>query len=75
MKSYQLDLTVNEVSIKTQLYVEVDGANYAAGPPHRVSFVNSERGRAELAAELPEPYLSAVMAVWGEMPTVTEVID
>jgi len=65
-------LTETGVSVKTQKYVEDGGVEYAMGEPHRRAYVNSERGRSEIAAELPEPYLSAVMAVWGSMPTVDE---
>ena len=65
-------LTETGVSVKTQKYVEDGGIQYAVGEPHRRAFVNSERGRREIASELPEPYLSAVMAVWGEYPTMDE---
>jgi hypothetical protein len=65
-------LTDKSVSVKTQKYVEDDGIEYAVGEPHRRAYVNSECGRAEIAEELPEPYLSAVMAVWGDVPTVIE---
>ncbi len=65
-------LTETGASVKTQKYVEDGGVEYAVGEPHRRAYVNSERGRAEIAAELPEPYLSAVMSVWGENPTVVE---
>ena len=65
-------LTETGVSVKTQKYIEDGGVEYAVGEPHRRAYVNSERGRAEIAAELPEPYLSAVMAVWGDVPTVVE---
>ena len=68
-------LTDNGVSIKTQSYIEQDGVEYAAGPPQRCAYANSERGRVEIAAALAEPYLSAVMAVWGDAPTIIEPID
>jgi hypothetical protein len=66
-------LTETGVSVKTQKYVEDEGVEYAVGEPHRRAFVNSERGRHEIAFELAEPYLSAVMAVWGGFPTVDEM--
>lgn len=65
-------LTDKSVSVRTQTYIEHGGVEYAVGEPHRRAYVNSERGRAEIAAELPEPYLSAVLAVWGEAPTIVE---
>lgn len=65
-------LTDKSVSVKTQKYITDGGVEYAVGLPHRRAFVNSERGRAEIAEALQEPYLSAVMAVWGESATVVE---
>lgn len=65
-------LTETSVSVKTQKYIEDGGVEYAVGEPHRRAYVNSERGRAEIAAELPEPYLSAVLAVWGDSAKVIE---
>lgn len=66
-------LTEKGVSIKTQKYVEDGGKEYAVGLPHRCAYQNSACGRTEIAAELSEPYLSAVMAVWGDESTVIEV--
>ena len=34
--------------------------------------MNSKYGRIELEATLPEPYLSSVLAVWGEEPTIVD---
>lgn len=68
-------LTQDSVSVKRQRYAVVDGEEYPIGRPHRKAYVNSERGRTEIQNELEEPYLSAVMAVWGEQPTVIEEID
>ena len=65
-------LTENGVSIMTQKYVVSDGVSYDAGPPHRCSFPNSERGRVEIESVLTGQHLTAVMAIWGEVPTVTE---
>lgn len=73
MEKVVLDaLSSDSVSIKKQLYIEHDGVAYAAGPPHRCAYVNTDRGRGELAAVLPEPYLSAVMAVWGASASMAE---
>ncbi len=68
-------LTQDSVSVKRQRYAVVDGEEYPIGQPHRKAYINSERGRTEIQNELEEPYLSAVMAVWGEQPTVIEEID
>lgn len=38
------------------------------------SYENSEKGRQELQTEVSEPYLSEILAVWGDAPTVTEKV-
>lgn len=58
------------VTVKTRQYMELEGEELNVGELHARAYANSERGRAELAEEVPEPYLSAVLAVWGEEPTV-----
>jgi len=65
-------LNVNSVSIKKQRYTVVDGKEYPIGEPWRRAYVNSAQGRTQVQAEVPEPYSSAIMAVWGDAPTVTE---
>jgi hypothetical protein len=65
-------LAETSVSMRTQKYMEDGDIEYAVGEPHRCAYVNSERGRSEITAALPEPYLSAVMAVWGDAATVIE---
>lgn len=65
-------LNKNGVSIKKQKYIVEDGIKYSAGKPWRRSYINSEEGRIQLQNELSEPYLSAVMIVWGDTPTIIE---
>ena len=73
MEKITLDmLNVDSVSLKKQQYTTVDGKEYPIGEPWRRAYINSAQGRAQVQAEVPEPYLSAIMAVWGETPTVTE---
>ena len=67
------ELNVNSVSVVTRKYIEEEGIKYFVGDIHRRAYVNSEEGRKEINEELSEPYLSAVMTVWGDTPTV--VID
>ena len=59
-------LNENSVTVKTQQYIEVDGKALHVGELHAKAYMNSERGREELAEDVPEPYLSAVLAVWGD---------
>ena len=65
-------LTQDSVSLKKQQYTTVDGQEYPIGEPWRRAYINSIQGRVQVQSEVPEPYLSAIMAVWGETPTVTE---
>lgn len=72
-EKYTLDmLTQDSVSVKIQKYVEVEGMEYPIGEPWRRAYVNSEAGRAQVEAELPEAQKSAIFAVWGDTPTVVE---
>lgn len=64
------ELNINSVSVVTRKYIEEDGVKYFVGDIHRRAYVNSEDGRKEINEELAEPYLSAVMTVWGDTPTV-----
>ena len=54
------------VTVKTQQYIDIEGEELNVGELHARAYANSERGRAELAEEVPEPYLSAVLTVWGK---------
>ncbi len=64
------ELSQDSVSVSTRKYIEEDGIRYFVGDIHRRAYVNSEEGRQEINQELQEPYLSAIMAVWGNIPTV-----
>ena len=76
VKKITLDmLTADSVSIKKQQYTVVDGKEYPIGEPWRRAYINSIQGREQVQTEVPEPYLSAIMAVWGTNPTVTETIE
>lgn len=65
-------LTKNSVSVKRQKTITAEGSTYEIGEPHRCAYANSSSGREQIAAEVPDPYLSAVMAVWGDAPTVED---
>lgn len=66
------ELTSASVSVVTKKYIVIDGTRYFIGDPHRAAYVNSIRGRTEISENLPEPYLSSVMALWGDTPIVPE---
>ena len=65
-------LTENSVTVKTQRYTVMDGEEVNIGEIHARAYPNSERGRADLAEEVPEPYLFAVLSVWGEESKLKE---
>ncbi len=65
-------LTQNSVSVKKQQYIVQDGKEYAIGEPWRRAYVNSTQGRKQVENEVPEPYKSVVLLMWGDTPTVTE---
>jgi len=67
-------LTPESVSVKKHQYVEVNGTEYPIGEPWRRAYVNSTSGRQEVQDEVPEPYRSAIFAVWGEEPTVADPV-
>ena len=69
------NLSLYGVSVKTQGYVEIEGIKHYIDQPHRKAYSNSVQGREELKNELAEPYYSAVMAVWGDEPTILPSID
>lgn len=69
------NLTENSVSVLTQQFANLNGQTVQVGENHRTAFVNSEYGRIELKDKLQEPYLSSVMAVWGENPTVEQGVE
>jgi len=68
-------LTQDSVSVKKQQYTIVDGKEYAIGEPWRRAYVNSISGRQQVENEVPEPYKSAIMIMWGDEPTVSDVTD
>ncbi|MEN6317058.1 MAG: hypothetical protein ABFD25_22725 [Clostridiaceae bacterium] len=65
-------LTQDSVSLKKQQYTMVGSKEYPIGQPWRRAYVNSTQGRTQVQAEVAEPYKSAIMAIWGSNPTVTE---
>ena len=68
IEKYTLDmLGANSVSLLYQKFTE---QGEQVGQNHRKSYSNSEQGRVKAEDEIPEPYKSAVFAVWGSEPTV-----
>lgn len=70
---YYIDrLRADSVSIAKQDFLVREESKQKLGELHRKAYFNSENGRTELSEEIPEPYAAAVLAVWGNTPTITE---
>lgn len=65
-------LTETSVSILKKVIADINGIPTQIGQNWRRAYVNSPIGRNQISEELAEPYLSAVMAVWGDTPTVED---
>lgn len=61
-----------KVNILKRQYITVNDTEYAINEPFRCSYVNSNSCRVSLKNDIPEPYYSAIMLVWGDTPTVTD---
>lgn len=63
-------LTKDSVSIITQNFIEFEGKEQQVGEKHRRAYINSQEGRAEIEECEPNDVIVAVMAIWGDVPTV-----
>lgn len=68
-------LTTESVSVERQKVLEVEGTEYSVGAPHRTAYQNTWAGRADLLAEVPEPYYGSIIAVWNQNPPDPEDED
>lgn len=66
------NLTQDSVSVKRQTFIEYQGQEFLIGEPWRRAYVNSEGGRQQIIEELPQAQVNAILAVWGDEPTVEE---
>lgn len=63
-------LSQDSVSVVFIKYIEYAGQKLQVGETVRTGYVNSIQGREELKEQVKEPYRTAILAVWGDMPTV-----
>ena len=63
-------LTINSVSIATDKFIILDEQEQQVGERHRIAYENSESGRDKIRNEQPEDVVNAVLAIWGDTPTV-----
>lgn len=64
-------LMQNHVSVINKKYIEVEGEQINIST-HRIAYDNNNKGRQQVQHEVPEPYKTAIFAVWGDVPTVLE---
>ena len=75
IEKYTLDmLNQDSVSVKKQTYIDYMGQQYPIGEIWRRAYINDIRGRQQIVDELPVAQVNAIMAVWGDIPTITEEI-
>lgn len=65
-------LTKDSVSVLRQQFLNYNGTEMQVGENIRNAYSNNEDDRALLKNILSEEYYNAVMAVWGNAPTVDE---
>ena len=65
-------LTKDSVSVLRQQFINYNGTEMQVGENVRNAYMNSKSGREQLKTVLSDEYYNAVMAVWGEIPTVDE---
>lgn len=65
-------LTPDSVSILKHQYITIDGTDIKVGDNIRNAYMNTQTEREYLKEVLPEDYYNAVLAVWGNGPTVLE---
>ena len=69
-KEYILEqLTADSVNVVTVSYAKVN-SKLCEISRERMSYPNSTMGRELISKALPNEYLSAVLVVWGENPTM-----
>ena len=66
------NLTKDSVSILKQNFIEFNGKQTRVGDNFRTSYVNSTRGRQSLVNEQSAQDAAAVLAKWGDTPTIEE---
>ena len=71
-KEYTLEhLTTESVNVVTVSTATIDKERREVGRS-RMAYVNYPTGRKQLSDVLPEEYVNAVLALWGETPTVSD---
>ncbi len=83
IEQYTLDnLTQDSVSVKKEKVVQgEEGKEFGyndgdiVGEPWRCAYINSINGREQVQKEVPEPYRGGIFAVWGDSPTMDDIVE
>lgn len=67
-------LTSDSVSVLKQQFISVDGTDIKVGENVRNAYMNTQSGRDKLRVKLLEEFYNAVIAVWGNAPTIAESV-
>lgn len=67
-------LTKDSVSVLRQQFLDYGGAEMQVGGNIRNTYINNKSDREQLRKVLSDAYYNAIMAVWGDIPTVEEPI-
>ncbi len=71
-----LDMLNSEsVSVVRQQYLNYNGTEMPVGENKRNSYLNTDEDRAILKSSLPENLYNAVIAVWGDVATVSTQLE
>ena len=65
-------LTKDSVSVLRQQFLTFNGEKMQVGGNIRNAYMNDESGREQIRKVLSDEYYNAVMAVWGDNPTIDE---
>lgn len=75
MEEIYIDLLTRDyVNIRKKKTIEQDGVLYDV-TNWRTSYKNSLMGREKVEEEVPDPYRTAILAVWGDKPTREDSIE
>ena len=70
--SYELEkLTANSVNVIIITSIEFNNKTYEI-ERNRICYSNSQYGRGLVTTKLPQQYVDAIFAIWGETPTVND---
>ena len=68
-------LTQDSVSVLKQQFLTFNNVEMQVGGNIRNTYTNRISGRKLIKSILPNDYYNAVIAVWGDTPTVEEIIE